>query len=246
MRKTLITAAGPNMASVLADISLPSFSSFAARHGYAVRVKHVTEDDADRLSILAKHVRWQKLSFIRSALAESDIVVWFDADVLICRTDTDILDCLGAHDYQGLVLHAITSENRVNPNTGVWLMRNTPKAFDFLDAVSAIGMPEGRWADQGAVMRALGWVLGDANYHGARMPHASTEFIQGTTWLPVGWNQPYLEKYAGPGRASNPFAIHFMGMSVHDRLSRMRETADQCRQTHTLSHPMYPSPTKKN
>jgi hypothetical protein len=227
VRKTIVTAAGPSMATVLTTVSLPSFASFAERHGCRMQATYVTEDDADRLSAIAKSVRWQKLRFIRSALEQSDVIVWFDADVLICRTDVDILDSLGATDYQGLVIHTIPLECRTNPNTGVWVLRNTEKAFRFLDRVSEIGMPEGRWADQGAVLRALGWHLGDGHYHGARMPDAPTEFMEGTAWLPVGWNQPYHERYAGPTIVSDPFAIHFMGMSIPDRLKYMREVASR-------------------
>ncbi|MBI5644531.1 hypothetical protein HY970_00345 [Candidatus Kaiserbacteria bacterium] len=192
-----------------------------------MQVTYVKEDDADRWSVTAKSVRWQKLCFIKSALEQSDVVVWFDADVLICRTDADILDSIGTTDYQGLVLHTIPSEDRTNPNTGVWVIRNTEKAFRFLDRVSEVGMPEGRWADQGAVLRALGWILGDEHYRGARMPDTPTEFMKGTAWLPAGWNQPYHERYAGPTMASDPFAIHFMEMPVDDRLKYMREVVDR-------------------
>ena len=223
MRKTIVTAAGPSMFPVLTKLSLPSFVSFAERHDYRIQAIYVTEDDGNRWSDVAKSVRWQKLCFIRSVLEQSDVVVWFDADVLICRTDEDILDSLDATDYQGLVLHSIPMENRTNPNTGVWVIRNTEKAFRFLDRLYKIGMPEGRWADQGAALRAFGWILGDERYHGARMPDTLTEFMEGTAWLPVGWNQPYLERYAGPTLVSDPFAIHFMGMSVADRLKCMRE-----------------------
>ena len=213
MRKTIVTAAGPNMAPVLTAFSLPTFVSFAERHGYRMQVTYVTEDDADRWSATAKSVRWQKLRFIRSALEQSDVVVWFDADVLICRTDVDILDSLDAADYQGLVLHTIPLEGRTNPNTGVWVLRNTEKAFRFLDRVSEIGMPGGRWADQGAGLRAPERILGDEHYRGARIPDTPTEFMEGTAWLPIGWNQPYHERYAGPTMASDPFAVHFMGVN---------------------------------
>lgn len=227
MRKTLVTAAGPNMTPVLTTISLPMFASFAKRHGYKMLATYVTEDDADRWSPIAKSVRWQKLRLIRSALEQSDVVVWFDADILLCRTDVDILDSLGATDYQGLVLHTVPSENRTNPNTGVWVIKNTEKAFRFLDTALEIGIPPGRWADQGAVMRALGWILGNENYDGARIPEVPNEFMHDTAWLPVSWNQPFLEKYLGRPMMSNPYAIHFMGMSLPERMKYMRETADR-------------------
>lgn len=83
MRKTIVTAAGPSMVQILTTLSLPRFLSFADRHGYRMQVTYVTEDDADRWSPAAKSVRWQKLRFIRSVLEQSDVVVWFDADVLI-------------------------------------------------------------------------------------------------------------------------------------------------------------------
>jgi hypothetical protein len=212
------------MAPVLDTISLPSFVAFGRRHGYNIEVNRIAEDDdSDRRGTVAKGVRWQKINFIRSALEHSDVALWLDADVLICRTDADVLDSLSKSDYQGLVLHNVLLENRTNPNTGVWVMRNTKKSFDFLDKISTIGMPEGRWADQGAVLRALGWFLGDAYYKGARMPDVPTEFMQGTAWLPNGWNQPYLKKYAGPVTEPNPYAVHFMGMSASECLKHMRE-----------------------
>lgn len=226
MRKTLVTAAGPSMTQILTQLSLPRFVSFAEQHNYRMQVAYVVEDDADRLSPKAKSVRWEKLRFIRSALEQSDVVVWFDADVLIRRIDTDILDSLGSTDFQGLVLHSIPRENRVNPNTGVWMIRNTEQAFRFLDRVSEVGMPAGRWADQGAVLRVLGWELGNEHYHGARMPDTSNEYLDGTSWLPIGWNQPYAERYASPQLVSDPFAVHFMGMTVADRWDRMREVMD--------------------
>ena len=227
MIKTIVTAAGPNMLPVLTRFSLPSFSWFAERQGYTVQVTHLQQDDTVRKSDSAKRARWQKLSIIRGALEQSKVVVWFDADVIICRNDTDILESLGPTDYQGLVLHSVPSENRINPNTGVWVMRQTEKAFRFLDTVETIGIPEGRWSDQGAVLEALGWIKGDDRYHGARMPDNPTEFIEGTTWLPIGWNQAYYasrsnpEDYMGRPTVPNPFAVHFMAMTIADRLKYM-------------------------
>ncbi|MCR4278898.1 MAG: hypothetical protein NUV81_03275 [bacterium] len=107
------------------------------------------------------------------------------------------------------------------------MIKNTEKAFRFLDTAMEIGMPAGRWADQGAVMRALGWILGDEHYEGARMPDTPNEFMDGTAWVPIGWNQPYLERYLGRPMEPNPFAIHFMGMSLPDRMKYMREVANR-------------------
>jgi hypothetical protein len=89
-------------------------------------------------------------------------------------------------------------------------------------------MPAGRWADQGAILQALGWVRGDENYHGARMPLRKNEFVKGTTWLPTGWNQPYCENrpnpeaYVGRPTVENPNALHFMAMTIEDRMQAMK------------------------
>ena len=233
MRKTIVTFAGPNMRPFLDAFSLPSFKRFADRHNYMLQVTYPERDDADRRTSFAKEVRWGKLSLIRSALEQNDVVLWLDADVLLCRFDTDIIDSLGNDDFQGLVLHSVPFENRISPNTGVWVIRNTDKAFKFLDRVSDVGIPEGRWADQGAVLRVLEWELGDDHYHGAKMPDIPTEFMFGTAWLPIGWNQTYSEnrdnpaEYTGRLEVPNPFAIHFSRMSIHDRMKYMREVADR-------------------
>lgn len=223
MKKTLVTAAGPNMMPILDRFSLPTFERFADRHGYQIHVEELLTDDTARKSDAAKAARWQKVGLMRRILEANDVAVWFDADVLICRSDTDIASHIKPGYFQGLVLHSVPAENRVNPNTGVWAMRNSSQAFAFLDAVDAVGMPKGRWADQGAVMGALGWERGDDRYHGARMPEKVNAFLAGTTWLPIGWNQPYCENrpnpeaYEGRPLVEDPNALHFMAMTIDER-----------------------------
>lgn len=79
-----------------------------------------------------------------------------DGDVLVLRFDEDVADHLHPEHFQALALEQVPFEHRVNPNTGVWLLRSGPDAFDFLDAVEAAGQQPGPWADQGAVLAALG------------------------------------------------------------------------------------------
>ena len=88
------------------------------------------------------------------------------------------------------------------------------------------GRPQpGPWADQGAVLAALGWDRGDERYYRAR-PGAGGAFLDGTSWLPPGWNQPYLggrvdgelynscaRSYADRPDVADPHTPHFMGMT---------------------------------
>lgn len=215
------------MLPILEEFSLPTFQRFADQHNYEVHVEVLPTDCLTRKSPVAKAARWQKMGLLRRLLQNNDVAVWFDADILICRGDEDIATHLGPDDFQGMVLHSVPAENRTNPNTGVWVMRQSQAAFDFLDTVESIGMPEGRWADQGAVMRALGWKLGDENYHGARIPENGSHFINDTAWLPSGWNQPYCdnrpnpEAYVGRPLVENPHALHFMAMTITQRAAVM-------------------------
>lgn len=225
--KVLVTSAGPNMMRVLTEFSLPRFQRFGAEQGYDIHVEELSKDSLTRKSEDAKSARWQKMRILRAALKQYDTVAWFDADVLIRRYDEDIARHLADTSFQGLVLHDVPAEDRINPNTGVWVIRNRQESFDFLNAVEDIGMPQGRWADQGAVMRALDWINGDENYRGARMPTAKNRFVQGTTWLPIGWNQPYCEDrpnpeaYVGRPTVADPHALHFMAMTIDERVAAM-------------------------
>jgi galactosyl transferase GMA12/MNN10 family len=223
------------MQALLHQFAEPTFQSYADRWGYEVRTLDL-KVDGERADPTAQRAKWGKIDLLRKALSDYPLALWLDADVLIARTDDDIAAHLHPEHFQALVLEQVPAEHRVNPNTGVWLMRSCPSAFEFLDAVEAAGPQPGPWADQGAVLAALGWDRGDERYHWAR-PGSGSRFLAGTSWLPVGWNQPYLEgrteegcyngavdSYVGRPTVPSPFAIHFMGMSPaarHEHMSRV-------------------------
>lgn len=231
-----MTAAGPHMHSVMHRIAKPTFQSYADRWGYHLRTIDLP-NDGQQADAAAQRAKWAKIDLLRNALREFPLALWLDADVLVARTDDDISAHLHPGHFQALVLEQVPAEHRVNPNTGVWLMRSCSTAFEFLDAVEAAGPQPGPWADQGAVLAALGWDRGDERYHWAG-PGRGTQFLAGTSWLPVGWNQPYLEgrstencyngaadSYVGRPMVLNPFAIHFMGMTPDARQEHMTRFA---------------------
>ena len=223
------------MQMVLHRLAKPSFQSYADRWGYELRTYDLPVDGV-RADTAAQRAKWAKIGLLRQALGDFPLALWLDADVLVARSDDDIASHLHPGHFQALVLEHVPAEHRVNPNTGVWLMRSCPSAFEFLDAVEAAGPQPGPWADQGAVLAALGWDRGDERYHWAG-PGRGTQFLAGTSWLPVGWNQPYLEgradetcyngaadSYIGRPTVPSPFAIHFMGMTPaarHEHMSRV-------------------------
>lgn len=232
-RGLIVTGAGPNMWNLLNEHALPTFRHFAHRWNYEVRTCSFQHDGhgADRA---AQRAKWSKVGAIREALHEFPLVLWLDADVVLTRFDEDIAQQLHPDHFQALALEHVPFEHRVNPNTGVWLMRSCAQAFAFLDAVEEAGPQPGPWADQGAVLAALGWRRGDLNYHWAA-PGMGTPFALKTSWLSPSWNQPYLDdrtdancynsdarSYAGRPMVPFPHAVHFMGMTAEARETHMR------------------------
>jgi hypothetical protein len=220
-RKTLVTAAGPMMTPLLRNYSLPSFQAFGRAQGYETIAHSSIQDSHERQSAIGRGARWAKIDLLRKALRQSDVGLWVDADVIICRTDEDIANLLRPDSFQGLVLESVPSQNRINPNTGVWLMRNCPKAFDFLDEIEEVGPQPGPWMDQGSALKVLGWERGEQRYNGAR-PGIGNEYTLGTTWFPVGWNQPFTDRpdigevWHDRPTVPYPYAVHFLGMKTTD------------------------------
>jgi len=164
--KALITGSGPRMRKAL-DLALPTHRRFARQHGYRLIVDYSLDDETGRRDPRARRLpRFQKLPIVMHALRAFDLVLWVDADAMVCAFDRDVAADLPAHCFQGLVLEC--RSERVNPNSGLWLLRNTEEAHAFLHLVACMGDVGHSWADQAAVCTALGWDLGDHHGHGAR------------------------------------------------------------------------------
>ena len=209
MRKVITTAAGTRMRPAL-ECALPTFERFAAAHGYSVVVHRFSSaDEHDPAG--RQRVRWRKIDLLREAVDRFDLVLWLDADTIVRRFDQDIADDLPSGSFQGLVRERFPT--RVNPNTGVWLLRGATAASRFLEVVAGIGQLDHSWADQAAVCQALGWDVGDHHGHGAR-PTGDSPYRNATAWLPDEWNA-VRER---PGARIR----HFAGMPMQERLEAMQ------------------------
>jgi hypothetical protein len=224
------------MRDVLHDLALPTFARYAAKWSWRLLVEDLSTDGAGAAP-RAQQAKWVKIRLLRQALETHPLALWVDADVLLLRDDEDLTAHLHPEHFQALALEQVPSEHRVNPNTGVWLLRSCPQAFAFLDAVEAAGPQPGPWADQGGVLAALGWDRGDEQYHWAR-PGRGSAFLEATSWLPPGWNQPHLhgrraeecfnsavDSYADRPQVLDPHALHFMGMTPEARYRAMAQVA---------------------
>lgn len=231
-RGAIVTAAGPHMRAALHDLALPTFRRYAQAWDWTVVVEDLPADGvgADQA---AQGAKWAKLGLLRAALHTHRFALWLDADVLVQRDDDDVLRHLHPADFQALALEQVPSEHRVNPNTGVWLLRSCPQAFAFLDAVEGAGPQPGPWADQGSVLQALAWDRGDERYRWAR-PGRGNGFSRRTSWLPTAWNTPYVRSrcdaeaynstagsYGDRPVVAEPHALHFMGLTPIARYAHM-------------------------
>lgn len=235
-RGAIVSAAGPRMRAALHELALPTFRRYADCWDWDVLVEDLPSDGAGA-DVAAQQAKWAKLRLLRQALETHAFALWVDADVLLLRDDEDVTSHLHRRHFQALALEQVPAEHRVNPNTGVWLLRSCVRAFAFLDEVEARGQQPGPWADQGAVLAALGWERGDLDYRWAR-PGRGSVHLAGTSWLPGGWNQPYVgerrpedcfnssaDSYAERPRVPSPHALHFMGMSPEARYTAMSAVA---------------------
>jgi hypothetical protein len=216
--RIIVTAAGPNMLPLLKNYALPTFDRLARALDGDLRSVDLATDSSEYLAEEARRARWAKMDAIEQAFSDGyEEVLWLDADTLVVRCDDDPFRYLRADDFQGFVLEHNSIEARTNPNTGVWLIRNTPMARNFISDVRMIGELAGsNWSDQAAVAQALGWDSGGANHYGAR-PGRGNEFLRHTAVIPAPWNQLYVDM-ADPSRncpvVPHPYVVHFAGMVV--------------------------------
>jgi hypothetical protein len=208
-RRLVLSAADARMAELL-EVGREPRERYARTHGYHIRTLTWP------VVLGRREARWGKLGALRRALLDHDVVVWLDADTVICRFDRDIADDVPDDCFQGLVLEHCG--DRFNPNTGVWVMRRDPRSLALLDQLGDAGPPHHSWSDQAAVCVALGWDLGDFHGHGAKPVHGSA-FLAGTAWLPPEWNPTGLAEHC-----VQPRIRHFAGRDLAQRLEAMRTT----------------------
>lgn len=161
-RTKILTTFGVGLARDALAISLPLMASYARRHGYRLSVPC----DAEVATVCrGRPPSWGKigwLSFLERTTHDS-LVLWLDADVVVCRHDVDIADHAGPRPFLSMVVQN-TPDGSV-PSCGVMLLDNSQIAesgIDYQDIWEACG-PDGMnavrspgWWEQAAIIRWLG------------------------------------------------------------------------------------------
>lgn len=199
--KALVTLATGSHRELL-DIAMPSFQTFADRHGYEI----VQPDLRCR-----RPVSWWKVPALAAVLdAGYEEALWVDADVVIVDPTED----LDAPDdaWQALVEHH-TGDGDV-PNCGVWLVRTPMRPY--LDEIWAT--PEGPWWEQSALHGLMGYIDGRPARRVKRLHQ--TELFDHTHFLDNGWNTHVWDD-------PPPLRPRCLHATMHsDRPSKMREWAE--------------------
>ena len=204
IRKALATIGCGPMEAVL-DQALPTFAEFAQRHSYDVVAWRTNEHARGRPP------SWGKVRLLRGLLDRYDLVLWLDADAIVLDSSTDPADLLGPDDYQAMVsLHQLGQEF---PTCGVWLLRSTPKAKAFLDAIWAKEeYVDDRYWEQAAALDLLGYSIRPAHLI------EPTEWSDGTLLLDESWNcMPLISRTLEPCRIR-----HYAGERNSVRRRQMR------------------------
>jgi hypothetical protein len=187
-RKALATI-GTGPAARQLQISLPTFTRYAARHGYDIIVG--SGDSAGRPPV------WAKIRLLQRLIRIYDFVLWVDADAVILDPSEDIASVVPEDAFQAYVVATLRHRRGQQVLAGVWALRRDPRASRFLDRVwDQTEFIDHFHAEQAAVMHVTGWTT--------EMPFVkqrSTEWDEGTFILDETWNMvPYMPIGYAPGK----------------------------------------------
>lgn len=192
MRKA-IASIGTGPHERLLRLAARSFRPYARRHGYDLHL-HTGLLDASRPA------PWSKVLILRELLADYDLVVWLDSDLVIVDPRDDIAAALPDGRFLGLVEHA-TKQGSM-PNSGVMVLRAGESAAAFLDDVWAqADLTDHVWWENAAICRLLGYELGPP----VRLAQPTPLLRDGTELLDGRWNSipdapargPLIRHYPG-------------------------------------------------
>ena len=218
-RTKILTTFGTGPSREALAISLPLMARYAQRHGYRLVVPSDAEVEG---ACRGRPPSWGKIAWLSrlSRMTIDSIVVWLDADVVVCRHDVDIAGTNFDHlPFVSLVVQN-TPDGAV-PSCGVMLLNNATDAAD--DAYGEIwgesgpdGMNAARspsWWEQAAMIR---WLGGDPDPTPIVTPVPSEKW--GT--LAYEWNPHPCDPRGIPDDLR-----FFHATSTNDRLGDMRRWA---------------------
>lgn len=193
----------------LLDLMKPTVKFYAKKHGFDT--VFVT-----RRLVKDRPVPWDKVVLIRNLLEHYSLVIWMDADTLIVNPHQNIKNDLDdAYD-----MHLCTHKGKepCNPNTGVWVVKNTERSIKLLNDIwnQTEHIPYHPW-EQGALHHLLGYPLGTDAYLGP------TEYTGYIKTLDIKYNS--LMSWDGVlGAAKDPVIVHYCGIPLNERIAALKKS----------------------
>lgn len=205
MNRAIVTyAAGAH--EELLDVALPTFKTFAQRHGYEFHI-------GAKLTDLPP--AWNKVQLLLDMLQDYDEVVWFDCDLVVVDASEDF------PPFEQGKLHALVrhfEDKSEVPNSGVW--RVTKECENLLiDMLNLEVFRNHGWYEQAALLTLMGYCVPP---EGSRFEDTNCRCVYPTRWyeecqfMRLCWNSH--PNY----RAECPRIVHCSYQSMTTRLDVMR------------------------
>ncbi len=196
--RKVLASIGAGSHGELLELTAPSFHAYAHRHSYDVILK-------TQLPAPERPASWSKIKLVRALLDKYDFPVWGDADAMIVDPGLDVLEFMDGFDL-GLVAHQI-GPTRI-PNFGIFAVRSTTMAKNFLDCIwGEVRFWNHKWWENAAVLHLLGYQLEPE----VRLVTPSP-MIDRIAWLRSEWNS-VVDDWA-----LHPRIAHYSG---HDQAARL-------------------------
>jgi hypothetical protein len=223
-RTKILTTFGTGPAREALAISLPLMARYAQRHGYRL----VVPSDAEvKKACRGRPPSWGKIGWLDrlSRIGRDPLVLWLDADVVVCRHDVDI----AGDDPDALPFVSMALQNTPDgavPSCGVMLV-NHAWSLQFINQVvyeniwKACG-PDGMnavrssgWWEQAAMIR---WLGGDPDPTPIVTPPPSNKWGE----LAYEWNPHPCDPRGIPDDLR-----FFHATATNDRFGEMRRWAQR-------------------
>ena len=206
MKRCIITYAHGAHEELL-DVSLPTYKTFAHRHGYDLAV-------GEKATELPP--AWNKIPLILDALKIYEDVVWFDCDLVVVNPHDDFPP-IRDQSFHSMVRHF--EHNSEVPNSGVWRVRRD--VIPLLNDMMKLEVFESHgWWEQAALLTLMGYCVPP---EGSHYPDTQCRCVRPTKWY-MGCEFMRLCWNCHPNyRSDNPRIVHCSYRSMPQRLEVMRE-----------------------
>lgn len=219
MSRAIVTyAAGAH--EELLDVALPTYRTFADRHGYDLVV-------GKKLTDLPP--AWNKVPLLLDALEHYEEVVWLDCDLIIVNTQEDfppMVSDLEKGNFTEEKLHSMVrhfEDCSEVPNSGVWRLRKQALGLWAANLLNRMMLLEvftnHGWWEQAALLTMMGYCVPP---EGSEFPKTKCRCVHPTIWY-NSCQFMRLKYNSHPNyRAEHPVVVHCSYPSMLQRLDVMR------------------------